>query len=43
VTRVEPGKPLLTRAEEEVLKYRAESNLPLDSNPLLLWKENEDR
>lgn len=43
VTKVEPAKPVIIRAEMEVTQYREEPCLPLDSDPLLWWSQNEER
>ena len=40
VTKVEPAKQIVIRAEEEVNWYRDESCLPLDSDPLLWWSQH---
>lgn len=43
VTKVEPAKPVVMRAEMEVTQYREEPCLPLDSDLLLWWSLNEER
>ena len=43
VTKVEPAKPIVKRAEKEVKWYRDESCLPLDSNPYFWWSKHEER
>ena len=43
VTKVEPAKPIMIRAEEEVKRYRDDSCLPLDSDPLLWWSQHEEK
>lgn len=42
VRKVEPAKPVVIRAEMEVTQYREEPYLPLDSDPLLWWSQNEE-
>lgn len=41
VTKIEPGQTLETRVENEIMSYKSESNMPLNSNPLEWWKVRE--
>lgn len=43
ITKVEPAKPVIDRANEEILAYKSEPVVPLSDNPLLWWKERELR
>ena len=43
VTKVVPGASLIDRLEKEFSTYRNEPVIPLRSNPLTWWKENERR
>lgn len=41
VTRVEPAKSLKSRVEHEIVNYKCEGSMPLDSDPLLWWKVHQ--
>ena len=43
ITKVEPAKPIIDRANEELLAFKSEPIVPLSENPLLWWKQNELR
>jgi hypothetical protein len=46
VTKVEPSKSFVERIRGEIVSYREEDNLPLDSeasDPLLWWKARADK
>lgn len=41
VTKVEPAKSLKSRVEHEIVNYKCEESMPLDSDPLLWWKVHQ--
>ena len=43
ITKVEPGESLFERVDSKINLYRTEPNIELDSDPLLLWKVNENK
>jgi hypothetical protein len=42
VTKVEPARSLKSKTEHEIINYKSEDHMPLDSNPLLWWKVHQN-
>ena len=43
VTKVEPAKSVEVRVDQELVCYKSEGNISLDSDPLAWWKSNQEK
>ena len=41
VTKIEPAKCLKARVKQEILNFKSEPSMPLNSDPLFWWKNHE--
>ena len=43
VSKVEPAKSLKSNIEHELVTYKSEDSMPLNSDPLLWWRNHESK